>query len=141
MSLAEIISPLLGRLALAWFFLSDAYMRATEWNSTVALLAAKHIPAPGVMLFVALSALILGSLSLLLGFRTKAGALLLFAFTIASTVLLHNYWVLQDVAERQADYQLFIRNVAIAGGLLLLLGIGPGRFAADNAKNKRRSEH
>ena len=140
MSLAEIISPLLGRLALVWFFVSDAYLRAADWNGTVALMAAKHIPAPGVMLFVALSAMILGSLSLLLGFRTKAGALLLFAFTIASTVLLHNYWVLQDVAERQADYQLFIRNVAIAGGLLLLLGIGPGRFAADN-KKKRHSEH
>ena len=140
MSLGEMIAPILGRLALAWFFLSDAYMRATEWNGTLALLAGKHLPAPAIILFVALSAMILGGLSLLLGLRTKAGALVLFALLIASTVLLHNFWVLQDAAERQAEYQLFIRNVAIAGGLLLLLGIGPGRFAADNMK-RRRGEH
>jgi putative oxidoreductase len=100
----------------------------------------KQIPAPGVTLFLALSMMILGGLSLLLGFRTKVGALLLFAFTIASTLLLHNYWQLQDAAERMADYQLFIRNIAIAGGLLLLLGIGPGRFAVDNA-GRRAREH
>ena len=140
MSLAEMISPFLGRLALAWFFLSDAYLRAIDWNGTIALMAEKNIPAPGVLLFVALSAMVLGGLSLLLGFRTKVGALLLFAFTVASTVMLHNYWVLHDAGDRMAEYQLFIRNVAIAGGLLLLLGIGPGRFAADNA-GKRAREH
>lgn len=140
MSLAELISPFIGRLALAWFFLSDAYMRANDWNGTIALMVDKQIPAPGVTLFLALSMMILGGLSLLLGFRTKVGALLLFAFTIASTLLLHNYWQLQDAAERMADYQLFIRNIAIAGGLLLLLGIGPGRFAVDNA-GRRSREH
>ena len=140
MSLAEMISPFIGRLALAWFFLSDAYMRASDWNGTIALMQDKAIPAPAVSLFVALSAMILGGLSLLTGFKTKVGALLLFAFTIASTLLLHNYWQLADAAERMADYQLFIRNVAIAGGLLLLLGIGPGRFAVDNS-GRRGHEH
>lgn len=140
MSLAEMISPFIGRVALAWFFLSDAYMRALQWNDTVSWMAEKHVPAPAILLFVALAAMILGGLSLLLGFRTKAGALILFAFTVAVTVSMHNYWVIQDAAARQADYEIFIRNVAIAGGLLLLLGIGPGRFAADNVKPRGRSE-
>ena len=140
MSLAEMISPFLGRLALAWFFLSDAYLRATDWNGTLALMTEKNIPAPGVLLFVALAAMILGGLSLLLGMRTKVGALLLFAFTVVSTLLLHNYWLLPDAGDRMAEYQLFIRNVAIAGGLLLLIGIGPGRFAIDNS-GRRAREH
>lgn len=140
MSLAEVISPFLGRLALAWFFLSDAYLRASDWNGTVAMMADKHIPAPGILLFVALSVMVLGGLSLLFGLRTKVGALLLFAFTVASTLLLHNYWTLSDAAARQADFQIFIRDVAIAGGLLLLLGIGPGRFAVDNS-GRRTREH
>jgi putative oxidoreductase len=140
MSLAEMISPFIGRLALAWFFLSDAYMRALQWNSTIAWMAAKHLPAPAILLFVSLAAMILGGLSLMLGFRAKAGALVLFAFTVVTTILLHNYWVIQDAAERMADYEIFIRNIAIAGGLLLVLGVGPGRFAADNAKQRGR-EH
>ncbi|MGQ0742406.1 MAG: DoxX family membrane protein [Alphaproteobacteria bacterium] len=140
MSLAERISPLLGRLALAWFFLSDAYMRASDWSGTVALLNGKNIPVPEIVLFVALSAMVLGGLSLVLGLRTKAGAALLFAFTITSTVLLHDYWTLADAEARQADFQIFIRNVAIAGGLLLLLGIGPGSIAVDNAGRSRHSD-
>ena len=99
MSLAEMISPFLGRLALAWFFLSDAYMRALQWNGTIAWMAAKHIPAPAILLFVALSAMILGGLSLMLGFRAKVGALMLFAVHGGRRhVLLHNYWVIQDAA-------------------------------------------
>lgn len=141
MSFAELISPFIGRVALAWFFLSDAYLRAAQWNATVALMAEKHIPAPAILLFVALAAMILGGLSLLLGFRAKVGALILFAYTVVTTILMHNYWVIQDAAQRSADYEIFIRNVAIAGGLLLLLGIGPGRFAADNAKRRGHGEH
>jgi putative oxidoreductase len=140
MSLAERISPFLGRLALAWFFLSDAYMRGSDWSGTVALLNEKQIPVPEIVLFISLSALALGGLSLLFGLRTKAGAALLFAFTVASTVLLHDYWTLADASARQTEFQIFIRNVAIAGGLLLLLGIGPGGIAIDNAGRRARSE-
>lgn len=139
MSLAERISPFIGRLALAWFFLSDAYMRLAGWTETIQWLQTKNIPSPAVVLFVALAAMILGGLSLLFGFRTKAGALLLFIYAVGSTVLMHDYWTVEDVAARQADYQIFIRNIAIAGGLLLLLGIGPGQFAADNLQSKGRA--
>ena len=101
MSFAELISPFIGRVALAWFFLSDAYLRAAQWNATVALMAEKHIPAPAILLFVALAAMILGGLSLLLGFRAKVGALILFAYTVVTTILMHNYWVIQDAAAAQ----------------------------------------
>ena len=35
MSFSELISPLVGRLALAWFFLSEAYTRAYAWDANV----------------------------------------------------------------------------------------------------------
>jgi uncharacterized membrane protein YphA (DoxX/SURF4 family) len=38
------------------------------------------------------------------------------------------------IAARAADYDIFARNVAIAGGLLLLIGMGSGRFGIDNLK-------
>jgi uncharacterized membrane protein YphA (DoxX/SURF4 family) len=54
---------------------------------------------------------------------------------------MHAFWQINDnPSARQADFELFSRNVAIAGGLLLLAGMGPGPFALDNrlgGKKKR----
>jgi putative oxidoreductase len=87
-----------------------------------------------VLLFIGLFLAVLGSISILLGYRTRLGALALFAATIGATVTMHDYWNLATLAARTADFDIFARNVAIAGGLLVLMGVGPGRFAADPEK-------
>lgn len=135
MSFGESIAPLLGRLLLSWFFLSEAYRYADDWSGTTTLLAMKGLPAPGILLFVALAAMVMGGLSLLFGLRTRLGALALFAFTIVATAVMHDYWKLHEAATRQADYDIFVRNLAIAGGLLVLVGLGGGGFALDNVKS------
>jgi putative oxidoreductase len=132
MSISELISPLVGRAAIAWFFLSAAYYVTQHWKPTIDMLAHNGIPAAPLLLSGALLVMALGGLSLLLGFQTRHGAMILFAYTIIVTVLLHPYWRFADPAARFAGYELFARNIAIAGGLLLLVGMGPGPFALDN---------
>ena len=134
MSFGETIAPFLGRLVLAWYFLSEAYVRAAEWGATVQLLAIKDVPAAPLLHFLTLIVMVLGSLSLFLGFRTRLGALTLFVFTLVANALMHDFWNIANPIERQADYEIFARNVAIAGGLLVLMGVGPGKFAIDNIK-------
>jgi putative oxidoreductase len=136
MSIGESLAPLLGRWVLAWFFLTQAYRYALDWNNTAILLTMKNIPAPPIFLLIALVGLLLGSLSLVLGFCTRAGALALFAITIAASVTMHDYWHIRAAAARAADYDIFVRNIAIAGGLLMLIGMGSGRFGMDNAKGR-----
>jgi len=131
MSFGESLAPFLGRLVLAWFFLTQAYHYALDWSDTAILLTMKNVPTPPILLLMALIGIILGSISLLLGFRTRAGALALFAITIAATVTMHDYWHLRVPAARNADFDIFARNIAIAGGLLMLIGMGSGRFAID----------
>ena len=131
MSFGESLAPFLGRLVLAWFFLTQAYHYALDWNATAILLTMKNVPTPPILLLMSLTGIILGSISLLLGFRTRAGALALFAITIAATVTMHDYWHLRVAAARSADFDIFARNIAIAGGLLMLIGMGSGRFAID----------
>jgi putative oxidoreductase len=137
MSFSEYISPLIGRLALAWFFLSEVYTRAGEWEANVALMALKQIPAPPFLFALAILVMVLGGLSLLLGFHARHGAMILFGFTAISSVLMHDYWHIKEAGARAADYEIFARNIAIAGGLLMIMGLGAGPFALDNRKARK----
>ncbi|HUJ03893.1 MAG TPA: DoxX family protein [Rhizomicrobium sp.] len=132
MSLAETISPLIGRWLIAWFFLSEAYTRASSWSGTIEMMAAKHIPDAPPLFALALLVMVAGGLALLLGFHVRHGALALFGFTIVTTVVMHDYWKIANLAERATEYDLFARNMAIAGGLLLIVGMGAGPLAIDN---------
>ena len=136
MSFGETIAPFLGRVMLAWFFLSEAYWRLLDWGATVQLMSFQDIPAPDIVLFVSLLLMVLGSLALLLGFRTRVGALVLFLVLflvlLVSTVGMHDFWNIQNAGARQADYDLFARDMAICGALLFIIGIGPGKFAVES---------
>ncbi len=138
MSLSERISPLIGRFALAWFFLSEAWAILGSWDGTVTLMQMQHVPFAPPLLVLALAVMFLGGASLVLGYHTRHGALFLFGFTVIVSVAMHDYWKLNQAADRAADYEIFIRNLAIAGGLLLLVGMGPGPFAIDNVDAKKR---
>jgi len=139
MSFSEYISPLVGRLVLAWFFLGSALDYANQWDATIQLMALKGMPAAPLLLALALIAMFLGGLSLVFGFQTRYGAVLLFGFTIVASVAMHNYWMIDNnPIARAADFDIFARNMAIAGGLLLLVGMGPGPVAFDSIKPKKR---
>ena len=133
MSFGESIAPMLGRFVLAWFYLVQAYRYAADWNGTVDLLSVKGLVAAPVFLFIALGGITLGALSLLFGYRTRVGALVLFVITVWGTITMHDYWTLKTIAARTADYDIFARNIAIAGGLLALIGLGGGNFGLDGA--------
>lgn len=134
MSVSEHLSPLIGRLVFAWFFLVQVATYIGDWEGTITLMAFRGVPGAAFLLAVVLLLLIMGSISLIFGFHTRYGALILFIVTIISNVLLHDYWRVTGEAARAADFKLFVSNAAIAGGLLLLVGMGPGPIAVDNAK-------
>ena len=137
-SLSEHISPLIGRLVLAWFFASQAWNYGHLWDDSVAQIAAKHLPVAPLLLALGLVVMILGALALLLGFHARHGAMLLFAFVIAASVSMHDFWQIPNGAARDMEFDVFARNMAIAGGLLMIVGLGPGRFAIDNRNDQRR---
>ena len=138
MSFSEYISPLVGRLILAWFFIGEAFSYAAQWDGTIQLMALKGIPAAPLLLALALIVMLLGGFSLALGFQTRYGAVLLFGYTIIVSVAMHDFWQIGNAVERTSDYEVFARNMAIAGGLLLLVGMGPGPVAFDSIKQKKR---
>jgi putative oxidoreductase len=57
---------------------------------------------------------------------------MLFALTIVAAVTMHDFWHYADAAVRAAEMAIFARDIAICGGLLMMIGMGPGPFAVDN---------
>jgi len=137
MSAGESISALLGRWILAWLYLALTYRYARDWNETIILLTMKGVPNPQLPLLAGIVMNVLGGLSLLLGFHTRVGALALFVVTVSATFVVYDFWNLDNSLAREAAFEIFARNVGIAAGLLLLVGMGPGKFALDNVSTAK----
>ena len=143
MSFSETISPFLGRCALSWFFGVGALNIIHNWAHLSAELNGKHVPLPPLVLVIALVLMAMGTISLLFGYHTRHGAVLLFGMTIIATVTLHDFWHIADPAARMEEFEIFSRDIALCGGLLMMIGMGSGPFGLDNrpppgAKGKRR---
>ena len=132
MSFSETISPFFGRCAFVWFYMTSAMDILGNFHHLAETLAARHIPLAPLVLLVALILIFMGCISLLFGYQTRHGAVLLFGLTIVAAVTLHDFWRIGDVAVRATEFGIFARDVAICGGLLLMVGMGPGPFAIDN---------
>ena len=132
MSFSETISPFFGRCAFVYFYVASAMDIVGNWRDITSDLAAKHVPIPPLVLLVALVLIFMGCISLLFGYHTRHGAVMLFGMTIISTFILHDFWHYTDAGARGAQLSIFIRDFAICGGLLLMVGMGPGPFAVDN---------
>ncbi len=132
MSFSETISPFFGRCAFVYFYLTSAMDILGNWQGIAADLAAKNVPLPPLVLLIALVFIFMGSISLLFGYHTRYGAVMLFGMTIVATFALHDYWHYADPHARAQQLSIFIRDFAICGGLLLMVGMGPGPFAIDN---------
>jgi len=132
MSFAETISPFFGRCAFVWFYLTTAMDILQNWHTIAADLTAKHVPLPPLVLLVVLLLIVMGGISLLFGYHTRHAAILLFGMTMIATVTMHDFWHFTEAAGRAQQFAIFARDFAICGGLLLLVGLGPGPFAVDN---------
>lgn len=133
MSFTEKSAILLGRIAFGWFFLTQVVTYGGDFSGTVAVMTFAHIAGAPFILMVTLLLMTMGALSLIFGFHARYGALILFIITASAALILHDWWRIADNATlRATEFQFFICYAAIAGGLLMMVGMGPGPFAVDN---------
>ena len=127
------MAPLIGRLAFGWFFLTQVALYGGDWEGTIDLMTFRGVPGAAFILVLALLLVTMGAISLIFGYHARYGALILFTVTALATVILHDWWRIHDnPAHRAAEFQIFACYTAIAGGLLMLIGMGPGPVAVDN---------
>ncbi|WP_341711365.1 DoxX family protein [Erythrobacter sp.] len=114
-----------ARILLAAIFVLAGLSKATDPVGTMGYVASVGLPFPELALIGAVAVEVLGGLALIAGFKTRAVALLLAAFSIVTAAAFHNQ--LGD----QTQFVMFFKNVAMAGGFLQVAAFGPGRFSID----------
>lgn len=126
----------LGRLLFSLVFLLAAPAHFTAQG--IGYAAGQGVPLPNILVPFTGILLILGGLSVLLGYHTRVGAVLLAIFLVPVTLLMHPFWAIDDPSAAQVQQIMFMKNLALLGGTLLLLHFGPGPLSLDERRDTRR---
>ncbi|MEP7269674.1 MAG: DoxX family protein [Saprospiraceae bacterium] len=123
------ILDLLGRIFLSMIFFWEAYDSIAFYDSVKRTMTNYGITWNQDLLLIAcITFLIVGAMCLLLGYRASMGALLLLCYWIPITFIVYSFWN-DPVSERRMQSILFMKNMAIIGGLLMVAVNGSGKFS------------
>ncbi len=136
MQAVEKFGPALGRVLLALIFLVSGVMKIPNWEGTAGYMEFMGMPMVTVFLIGAIVLEIGGGLSVMFGFKARWGALALIVFTIPTTLIFHAYWAV-DPEQMQTQQIMFMKNLAIVGGLLLVMANGAGPLSLDGKSGGR----
>jgi len=116
---------LVARILLAIIFVLAGFGKLTDISGTAAYFGMYNLPAPAAVAVVSGLVELLGGLAILIGFQTRAASWVLAVFCIATALVAHRDW---------ADMNQMIhfqKNLAMAGGFLVLAVHGAGALSVD----------
>ena len=123
---------LLGRFLFVLIFLMSGPRHFM--SQTIAYAASQGVPMASIAVpFSGLLALA-GSLSILLGYRARIGAWLIVLFLALVTPLLHKFWGVTDPMMYQMQMVMFMKNVSMLGGALVISQLGSGPWSLDSRR-------
>jgi putative oxidoreductase len=114
---------LAGRVLLALLFLLSGLGKLGAYSATAAYMSSAGIP--GALLPLVIATEVLGALAVILGWKTRLAAFLIAGFSLLSAISFH-----RNFADQMQMIQ-FLKDVSIAGGFLVLVTNGPGRWSID----------
>ena len=124
------LAPLVGRIFLASIFLMSGVGKIGGFAGTAGYMVSKGIPMAEVLLAITVAIEIGAALMLILGWKAKIGAALLFAWMIPVTFLFHNFWAVPP-ADQQMQTIMFMKNLGLMGGMLYIMAFGAGPMSVD----------
>ena len=118
------IVEILGRLLLSAIFLINGIGKIFNYEGTIQYM--ENFDVPGYLIIPAITVEILFPILLIIGYYTKFSALVLSLFTLALAVIFHTDF------SNQMQLVSFLKNIAIAGGFLIIFVYGPGKYSLDH---------
>src|SRR5579859_5789527 len=122
-----------GRVLLSTIFLAAAVgNKIPHFDDVAKIMSNAGIPAPEFMLVGAIAFLLVGSISVVLGFKARFGAALLGVFLVLASYYFHNFWAISDPVQQQAQMIHFMKNLSMFGAMVFIMANGAGPASVDN---------
>jgi putative oxidoreductase len=118
----------LGRLLFVLIFAMSGFTHFAK--QTIGFAASQGVPMASVLVPVSGLIALFGALSILLGYRARLGAWLIVIFLIGVTPM-HKFWGISDPMMQQMQMVMFLKNVTMLGGALLITQFGSGPWSLD----------
>lgn len=122
---------LLGRILFSILFIMSGLNHLTKLSAMSQYAASQGVPAATVATVVTGLMILLGGLSVLLGYKAKIGAALLVIFLIPTAFMMHAFWGIEDQMMAQNQMAHFLKNLSLAGAALLIFNFGSGPFSLE----------
>ena len=124
MNQLQAFSALLGRLFLAMIFIQSGLSKMSDYAATQGYMDAMGVSSALLPLVIALE--VLGGIAIIIGFKARLVALAMAGFSLLSALLFHTNF------SDQTQTIMLMKNIAIAGGFLMIVAHGAGAYALDN---------
>ncbi|MDB5550868.1 MAG: hypothetical protein JWL86_852 [Rhizobium sp.] len=122
------IAMLIGRILLSAIFIQAAISKLMDVSSTIAYFQGLGVLLPSVTIWLVILVELVGGLTILTGFYTRIAATILAFFCIATAFIGHSDW------SNVTDFQAFMKDIAIAGGLFYVAAAGAGIISLDTRR-------
>ncbi|MCB1447890.1 MAG: DoxX family protein [Rhizobiaceae bacterium] len=122
------IAMLIGRVLLSLIFIQAGLSKLMNVSGTIAYFEGLGLPLASLLIWLVVLVELVGGLLLLTGFYIRIAAAVLAAFCIATAFTGHSDWA------NVMDFQAFMKDIAIAGGLLYVAAAGAGLISFDTRR-------
>ena len=126
---------LAGRLLFSFIFIFAGLNHFS--HQTIGYAAAQGVPLASIAVPLSGVLAIAGGLSILLGYNARIGAWLIALFLVAVTPMMHNFWAVKDPMMAQMQMIMFLKNLSMLGGALLISQLGAGPWSLDARRSSR----
>jgi putative oxidoreductase len=120
---------LLGRFLFVLIFLMSGPRHFL--GQTIAYAASQGVPLASIAVPFSGVLALAGGLSILLGYRARIGAWLIVLFLAGVTPMMHKFWAVSDPMMYQMQFVMFMKNLSMLGGALLISQLGSGPWSLD----------
>ena len=123
----------LARVLLALMFVLAGFSKFAGLAGTAGYIASKGLPLPGVLAALTATLEVVGGLALAVGYQARIAALALAVFTVLASFLFHAFWA-APADQAMVQQLMFMKNLAVAGGLLFVVATGAGPASIDSRR-------
>lgn len=129
MNTFQSVASVAGRILLSQIFIISGLSKVANPAGTIGYIQSVGAPLPEVAYAIALFVELGLGVALLLGYKTRLAAAGIALFTVAAAFLFHN-----NLAD-QMQQIMFLKNLTIAGGLLMVVAFGAGAYSLDHRRS------